>query len=1311
MNDLDPLNDPLVQRGAPAVPLAIRPQPSMSSNGGGSESGFQPFQNFSTGSIARPAFVQGSFQQSKIPNNTHDPWSSEIWKSPSVDSLRQSIGNGSPLDAVTQPIGPQRKEFDWNLPTDSAYSGNQATDASNYLTTQGSAQNYVSSLGVSPMSRQYGGTGGLAEDIVSPQRSRYGNMTTANQNTFQLGRGQHNTLASSPFNDDAHFDAYLKVDGRDFTQATSPMFDRSLQENLRMAGVSQGLGSQQYHPYRLDDEEGDNSALARSLRGGSSGYQGARTNTGSQGNAYSVASLSRRLGNTTLAVDPLLAHPDGDLPFPLDLDDMQQNERPNQDFSGYTGFERESLGQFSNVNSLGVDRELRHRASTLSTVSSAASPFAEDSAEGYFGGRYGGAYPGQDFMSSSFPLEPNRFGPGSTPSQQTSAAMLSASMSNNRVDRIMSLQQQQQLQQQLQLQQQYLKQQQYLLQQYAQQQQQHQQQSALGASQRQMFGGLVISRDGQSQNTSGLDIRAGGHHGSFTRRTSQPYLSSSWGAAAALAAAYTSTSPNFGTSIGSDDGMFDHAAARSIASRQPLHYHHGMPLYGGKVPTGASMPATSTLSALISPPTDRRLLAHHASLGSMNEFRDGSQLYSTAAGLAGLSAQLITEEIDEEGCPVIKVPRLPFRGSEGTMVIPHRLWKKGGNENIDSRHFTIMSYNVLAPHYVSLEKYSLTDPLYLNWEYRRERILDEICFYSPDFVCLQEVSPYDFKEYFLPTLQRLGYDGHFQLKKRDHAADGCATFYQESRFQLLAVQAFAYHDQIQGLDATADLKTRLQPFSNIALVCVFQNRQSPRSLRVRVVNTHFHWDPNYGDTKLLQAAILMEWLERTHRDVPTVIAADLNSKVGDPVLDYMVRGRVAPGLLFAGKDFGRFSGGGPWPLLPSSAAVAAVAAATVNGVQIQQQLLLQQQQQAQNQSQQFPALAQSPATTAKSQQVPQSPVAHAAGSAGSPAGPGHTGSGYHGYTGQPGQSPPFLLRHGTKLASAYDRRDLPFTNKTPDFCGSIDHILYTSGTLSIRDVLGDLIPVPSSGDAENASDEAGQAKLGGGVEATSAVTTPSPPLPAAESTQIGAASNSEVSSPPSKSVPTIERTGDTDVDAAAKVSESAGQELDPDLAGTTPTNAGPNYTPAPPPASTYLTRVQSLPARYYPSDHLPLIAVLKWKTVPILSSSNPTGLSVAGAGSRSRNAGAGGNKGMVGGFGLGGATASAAVPIPASVPATTSQLQNEVTYARVTTQGIHSGLAQHVGTGTTPPSALSNSLAAARAVPDPHGLGGSLGKR
>lgn len=48
-----------------------------------------------------------------------------------------------------------------------------------------------------------------------------------------------------------------------------------------------------------------------------------------------------------------------------------------------------------------------------------------------------------------------------------------------------------------------------------------------------------------------------------------------------------------------------------------------------------------------------------------------------------------------------------------------------------------------------------------------------------------------------------------------------------------------------------------------------------------------------------------------------------------------------------------------------------------------------------------------------------------------------------------------IQRQGAKLAPAYNGRDWPFTNKTPDFEGVIDHILYSSGILSVRDVLCD----------------------------------------------------------------------------------------------------------------------------------------------------------------------------------------------------------------------------------------------------------------
>ncbi|KAI9358886.1 Endonuclease/exonuclease/phosphatase, partial [Zopfochytrium polystomum] len=500
---------------------------------------------------------------------------------------------------------------------------------------------------------------------------------------------------------------------------------------------------------------------------------------------------------------------------------------------------------------------------------------------------------------------------------------------------------------------------------------------------------------------------------------------------------------------------------------------------------------------------------------------------------------LFEHGVGDDGCPVLTAPRRVFGASGGKLTVPNRVWKKGGADKVDNRHFMIMSYNVLAPLYCTESRYPECHPQFLDWDYRKHKILDEIKYHSPDFVCLQELPPSEFRESFLPELQKLGYDGHFQQKKKAHAADGSAIFYLQARFNLLAVQAFAYSDQIPH-DQTSDLYQRLAPFPNVALICVFQNRQA-RSLRVRVVNTHLHWDPAFTDTKLLQAAILMEWLERTHRDVPTVIAADLNSRPGEVVVDYLVRGKVAPGSLFATRDFGRFS------------------AALTYGHR--------------------PPYSGSLGAMSGSPMAKDSDLLKVTGGAQSATSP----------TLSP-MNPPHvlpLLRHGTKLASAYDRKDLPFTNKTLDFEGSIDHILYTSGTLSIRDVLGDF---------DNSQLEREKHETRSDDEDMNGVMFPV---------------ELDVSDPSSSRLrsPVLLSPSDSDAkhDFCGTITEhhhtvrrspavpAHASPLSPSTGKPPPYPAG----PAPPQPQGFLARVRSLPTENVPSDHLPLCAWLKWKTVPV----------------------------------------------------------------------------------------------------------------
>ncbi|KAJ1548163.1 Glucose-repressible alcohol dehydrogenase transcriptional effector [Cladochytrium tenue] len=485
----------------------------------------------------------------------------------------------------------------------------------------------------------------------------------------------------------------------------------------------------------------------------------------------------------------------------------------------------------------------------------------------------------------------------------------------------------------------------------------------------------------------------------------------------------------------------------------------------------------------------------------------------------------------------------------------------------------------------------------------------------------KELPPHDFKDVFLPELQKIGYDGHFQQKKKAHAADGSAIFYLEARFSLLAVQAFAYSDQVPQ-DPNTDLYQRLAPFPNIALICVFQNRQA-RSLRVRV------------------AAILMEWLERTHRDVPTVVAADLNSRPGEAVVDFLVRGKVAPGPLFGAAS--SFSSVG-------SLSRDVDAASNLSGQ-------------------------------------------------GTP-----TGS-------QP--QPLLLLRHGTKLASAYDRKDLPFTNKTDEFEGCIDHILYTSGTLSIRDVLGDF-----DNTMLNEREKVNEAS-----QVTDGVVFDEELDSAIGVAKEDAAAISDLSPPPSPQEETRSDTRESDDEKGAEGSDSdtpdeSASSVDPlaipkpAIAAVTPVPAPQKLQsypagPAPPLPQGYLARIKTLPTEHVPSDHLPLCAWLKWKTVPV--GTGPISLTT-GTGERSRNRGGrrgGGGGGAGGGASVSGAgtlsplSAASVLPVPSVL---SSSAPSKGTFAAA------AAAASTISSTATSPPPLQPALPTAQSLvrpPLPFALGGA----
>lgn len=149
----------------------------------------------------------------------------------------------------------------------------------------------------------------------------------------------------------------------------------------------------------------------------------------------------------------------------------------------------------------------------------------------------------------------------------------------------------------------------------------------------------------------------------------------------------------------------------------------------------------------------------------------------------------------------------------------------------------------------------------LEWRTRRWRILEDILEYEPDILCLQEVDHYNFLRC---TLGRVGFAGCFFPKpdspcyylKGNNGPDGCALFYDESRYQLVECR-----------------QKVLQVFSRqsnqVTLLCILRRKLDDAELCV--VTTH------------LKGKDLMDFV-RTHRGRrPTVIAGDFNAEPWEPV--------------------------------------------------------------------------------------------------------------------------------------------------------------------------------------------------------------------------------------------------------------------------------------------------------------------------------------------------------------------------------------------------------------------------------------------
>lgn len=199
---------------------------------------------------------------------------------------------------------------------------------------------------------------------------------------------------------------------------------------------------------------------------------------------------------------------------------------------------------------------------------------------------------------------------------------------------------------------------------------------------------------------------------------------------------------------------------------------------------------------------------------------------------------------------------------------------------------TVMTYNVLCDALLWQHRhlYRRCDPSILPWARRRHLLILRIEQVNPDLLFLQEVQAEHFS-FFQDQLTAKGYHGAFTQRPRK--PDGCAAFYKTEVFEFEYIWGVPL--SVQG--------SSIMDRPNVGQVLLLRHRST--DVKICGINTHLLFNPNRGDVKLMQIALLLGKAAELvggveHlRNLPLVVAGDLNACPGSVVLEFL-SGTVIP---------------------------------------------------------------------------------------------------------------------------------------------------------------------------------------------------------------------------------------------------------------------------------------------------------------------------------------------------------------------------------------------------------------------------------
>ncbi|WVZ69726.1 hypothetical protein U9M48_018465 [Paspalum notatum var. saurae] len=276
-------------------------------------------------------------------------------------------------------------------------------------------------------------------------------------------------------------------------------------------------------------------------------------------------------------------------------------------------------------------------------------------------------------------------------------------------------------------------------------------------------------------------------------------------------------------------------------------------------------------------------------------------------------------------------------------VLAHRRCLPGWQITVDCgglqsscRHAKlVLSYNILADYLAHEHRvlYVGIPSFMLDWNWRKNKLLQEFSWWSPDILCLQEVDKFTDLE---QEMAREGYNGIWKMRT-GKAADGCAIFWKTTRFQLCHEEDIEFNklglrDNVAQLCVLESVVPRNVQTDSTNLSTSSSNPQQAK--QVVICNIHVLYNPKRGDIKLGQVRTLLDrayTLSKMWNNAPVILCGDFNSTPKSPLYNFVseqklnlsglakniISGQqtsVSPQGLYTGPNVSRFHS----PVYPSN---------------------------------------------------------------------------------------------------------------------------------------------------------------------------------------------------------------------------------------------------------------------------------------------------------------------------------------------------------------------------------------------------------